>query len=144
MNGTMRIFLALSIAASLIYIPAVDATETEGPEPPRIPDPLPEPGPIRVPEPEPIPNPFLGETESEKIQRLTEENEKLRQKNMDLQDEIFFLNHDKLQLESKISELNAAIQGLKEIIMEQARVILDLSNKLKQVLFENALDFTAG
>ncbi len=41
-----------------------------------------------------------------------------------------------LRLQAEISELNDTIESLKEITMEQIRVIMDLVNRLKDVLFE--------
>jgi hypothetical protein len=41
-----------------------------------------------------------------------------------------------MRLQDKISELNETIASLKEITMEQVRVIIDLANRLKDVLFE--------
>jgi len=69
----------LLLVGSLQFTLAFE-TEQE-PKPPQIPVPSPEPEPIRLPDPDPVPEPFPGDTESEKIQRLTKENDKLKQQN---------------------------------------------------------------
>ena len=119
------------------------AFETEQePEPPQIPEPTPEPEPIRTPDPVPVPDPFPGETESEKIQRLTKENNELKQQNINLEVEISTLKNEKSILQAEILELNDTIQNLKELTMEQVRVIMDLANRIKDVLFEKILSAT--
>jgi len=113
------------------------AYETEQePEPPKIPEPSPEPAPIKIPEPAPIPNPFPEESNSEKIRRLTEENDRLKQQNSNFQDQITNLKIENSRSESKILELEKTIQSLKGITMEQIRVIMDLVNRLKDISFE--------
>ena len=47
-----------------------------------------EPEPIRMPNPVPVPDPLPGETESQQIQRLTKENDELKQQNIKLEIEI--------------------------------------------------------
>jgi predicted RNase H-like nuclease (RuvC/YqgF family) len=89
-----------------------------------------------MPEPTPTPAPFPVESESEKIKRLTEENDKLKQENINLQVEISTLKNENLRLQEEISGLNYTIRGLKEVTMEQIRVIMDLANRLKDILFE--------
>ena len=107
------------------------AFETEQePEPPSIPQPEPTPDPIPIPQPEPTPDPFPGETESEKIQRLTKENEKLKQQNNNLQENIFILNNEKVKLENEIEDL-------KKLTIKQVEVIMDLVNKIKNIFYEN-------
>ena len=93
------------------------------PEPPRIPEPTPTPDPIMPPKTEPISPPFSKETESEKIQRLTEENNMLKEE-----------NHN---LETKIIELNKLLTNLHQIIMEQIKVIMNLVSKLKMATLDN-------
>lgn len=136
----MKSVIIFSVMALMLFASISQtsfATEIqEEPGPPQIPEPEPEPDPIRKSDPEPVPDPFPGETESEKIQRLTAENNNLKQQITNLQGEISTLKSDKLQLQAQISELNASIESLKEITMEQIRVIMDLANKLKDVLFE--------
>ena len=116
------IFCLVGIIFSANLIPSFALEPDQEPEPPQIPEPAPEPEPIPISKPPPPPEPFPGETTSEKIERLTLENEKLKQENKNLQ--------------SEISELNKKIQSLKDITMEQIRVILDLTNKLKEIIFE--------
>ena len=77
------------------------------------------------PKTEPISPPFSKETESEKIQRLTEENNMLKEE-----------NHN---LETKIIELNKLLTNLHQIIMEQIKVIMNLVSKLKLVTFDKLL-----
>jgi hypothetical protein len=109
----------------------VSAQEIEQePEPPQIPEPSPKPEPIKLPEPEPIPSPFPRETDSEKIRRLIEENDKLKQQNLDFQGQIIDLKQQNAHLETKIIELNDFIKNLNEIITEQIKVIMTLLSKL--------------
>jgi len=98
---------------------------SQEPEPPAIPEPSPEPKPIKIPEPEPIRDPFPEESDSEKIQRLTKENSKLREENFNLQVEIV--------------ELNKLIEKLRAITMEQIKVIMNLVNQLNEVIFEKSI-----
>ncbi|MFB5623073.1 MAG: hypothetical protein ACE5RH_03680, partial [Nitrosarchaeum sp.] len=95
------------------------------PGPPKIPQPIPTPDPIKSPKSDPTPNPFPKESESEKIQRLTDENIKLKEQNS--------------ILESKIIELNHLIENLHKIIIEQGKVIMNLVSKLKMIMFDNPL-----
>ena len=118
--GIVFCIIGIAFSGNLISSFALEAEQE--PEPPQIPEPAPEPEPIPISKPPPAPEPFPGETESEKLERLTIENEKLKQENKALQ--------------SEISELNKKIQSLKDITMEQIRVILDLTNKLKEIIFE--------
>jgi hypothetical protein len=107
------------IIFSLFFIQPVFSQE---PEPPRIPEPSPEPKPIKIPEPEPIREPFPEESDTAKIQRLTEENTKLREENFNLQVQII--------------ELNNTIENLYAITMEQIKVIMELVNQLREAVFE--------
>ncbi len=95
---------------------------SQEPEPPKIPEPSPEPKPIQVPDPEPIRQPFPEESDTAKIQRLTEENENLREINFNLQ--------------VQIAELNEIIEKLHAITMEQIKVILALVDQLQETIFE--------
>ncbi len=133
---TITIFLVSTVQFTLAF-----ETKQE-PKPPQIPAPTPEPEPIRTPEPTPIPVPFPRETESEKMQRLTEENNKLKQQNTDLQGQISTLKNEKLRFQAEISELNNTIQSLKEITIEQIKVIMDLLSQLKNILFEKIVSST--
>ena len=106
------------IAFFVLLSQPVFAQETQQePEPPKIPEPSPLPEPIISPKSEKDPVPFPKETESEKIQRLTVENKKLKEQNSNL--------------EIKISELNESIENLHKIIMEQIKVIMNLVSKVK-------------
>jgi len=50
--------------------------------------------------------------------------------------QIFSLNNEKSKLQAEILELNNSIQNLKEITLEQVRVIMDLANQLKKIIHE--------
>ncbi|MBL7018838.1 MAG: hypothetical protein ISR81_08005, partial [Nitrosopumilus sp.] len=79
------IFTIIALFASVSFLQITLASETEQePQPPQIPEPSPSPEPIRMPDPIPAPNPFPEEPDSEKVKRLTEENDKLKQQNSDL------------------------------------------------------------
>ncbi len=113
------IFGLTIIIFSLFFIQPVFSQE---PEPPRIPEPSPEPKPIKIPDPEPIREPFPEESDTTKIQRLTEENVMLKEENFNLQ--------------VHIAELNDIIENLQAITMEQIKVILELVNLLRETVFE--------
>ena len=131
------IFILIVILTSTSFLQIISAFETEQePEPPQIPQPSPAPEPIKMPDPAPTPDPFPEESDSEKIKRLTEENNNLKQQNSNLQNQISALKNDKLILEVEISELNHSIQSLKEITLEQIRVIIELTNQLKEIIYE--------
>ena len=121
------IFCLIGIVFSINLIPSFASDSEQEPEPPQIPEPAPEPEPIPISKPPPAPEPFPGETESEKIERLTLENEKLKQENKNQQ--------------SQISDLNKKIKSLEDVIMEQIHVILALTDKLKEIIFENVFTF---
>ena len=95
---------------------------SQEPGPPKIPEPSPEPEPIKLPEPDPIREPFPEESDAEKIQRLTEENEQLKEEN--------------LRLKIQVNELNEIIEKLQAITLEQIKVIMQLVEQLKEALFE--------
>lgn len=114
------IFGLTIIIFSLFFIQPVFSQE---PGPPKIPEPSPGPAPIKIPEPEPIREPFPDESDSEKIQKLTEANTQLREENFNL----------KMQ----IAELNKIIENLQAITLEQIKVIMELVNQLQETLFEN-------
>ncbi len=118
MNKSL-IFGFTIIIFSLFFIPPVFSQE---PEPPKIPEPSPEPKPIKIPDPEPIREPFPEESDTAKIQRLTEENSNLIEENFNLR--------------VQISELNNIIEKLQEITMEQIKVILALVDQLRETVFE--------
>jgi len=114
------IFGLTIIIFSLFFIQPVFSQE---PGPPKIPEPSPGPTPIKIPEPEPIREPFPEESDSEKIQKLTEANAQLREENFNL----------KVQ----IAELNKIIENLQAITLEQIKVIMELVTQLQETLFEN-------
>ena len=124
MNKNLLFGLTI-IIFSLFFIEPVFSQE---PEPPRIPEPSPEPKPIKIPDPEPIREPFPEESDTAKIQRLTEENTKLRGENFILQ--------------VQIVELNKIIENLHAITMEQIKVIMELVNQLRETVFEKLFSST--
>jgi len=95
---------------------------SQEPEPPKFPEPSPGPTPIKIPEPEPIREPFPEESDAEKIQKLTEENAQLKEKNFNLQ--------------VQVAELNKIIENLQAITLEQIKVIMSLVNQLEETIFE--------
>ena len=115
-------FVLTSLLFMIIFMQPIYSQE---PEPPKIPEPSPEPRPIKIPEPEPIRDPFPEESDSEKIQRLTEENSKLREENF--------------QLQVENVQLNELIEKLRAITMEQIKVIMQLVTQLNEVIFENSV-----
>ena len=134
---TSILFGMIALLAFVSFSQTTFAIETEQvPGPPQIPEPSPTPEPIRIPEPSPTPNPFPEESDSEKVKRLTEQNNNLKQQNKNLQNQISSLNNEKSRLQAEISELNNSIQSLKEITLEQIRVIMDLANQLKEIIYE--------
>lgn len=124
---SIKTYTKISFALSIIFFLMLNIQlgYSQEPEPPAIPEPSPEPKPIKIPEPEPIRDPFPEESDSEKIQRLTEENLKLQKENF------------KLQIE--IVELNKMIEKLRAITMEQIKVIMNLVNQLNEVIFEKSV-----
>lgn len=117
MNSKFILVLFI-IISGLFYINPAFSQE---PGPPKIPEPSPEPKPIRLPEPEPITDPFPEESDAEKIQRLTDENENLKKEN--------------LELKIRINELNEIVEKLQAITLEQIKVIMQLVEQLREVLF---------
>ena len=97
---------------------------SQEPEPPKFPEPSPGPTPIKIPEPEPIREPFPEESDAEKIQKLTEENAQLKEKNFNLQ--------------VQIAELNKIIENLQAITLEQIKVIMSLVSQLEETIFEKS------
>ena len=120
MNKNLLFGLVI-IIFSLFFIQPVFSQE---PGPPTIPEPSPEPKPIKIPDPEPIREPFPEESDTAKIQRLTEENSNLREQNFNLQ--------------VQIAELNNIIEKLQEITLEQIKVIMTLVDQLRETVFENS------
>lgn len=116
---SLTVLYVSMFSAQLVF--AQDIQQEPGP--PQIPEPSPTPDPIMPPKTEPISPPFSKETESEKIQRLTEENNMLKEE-----------NHN---LETKIVELNKLLTNLHQIIMEQIKVIMNLVSKLKMVTLDH-------
>ena len=115
-----KIFLGFSLLVVALF--SINPAFSQEPGPPKIPEPSPEPEPIKLPEPDPIREPFPEESDAEKIQRLTEENERLKEEN--------------LLLRIQIDELNEIIEKLQAITLEQIKVILQLVEQLKEAIFE--------
>lgn len=114
----------IGFGLSIIFFASLFSTLSfsQEPGPPSLPEPSPEPKPIQLPEPEPVREPFPEESDAEKIQRLTEENENLKDEN--------------LALKIHINELNEALDKLQAITMEQIKVIMQLLEQLHEAIFE--------
>jgi len=124
--------LSISLLTGMIY-----AQEGEQvPTPPPIPQPEPEPEPIGPKEPNPIEEPFPGLTDEEKIVELTKENEELKKENKALENEIEGLEIEIDFLENQIRVITEQFQDLQKIALEQARVIMQLADQLKEIVFE--------
>ena len=121
-----KLICGLTIIIFSIFL--IQPVFSQEPEPPRIPEPSPEPKPIKIPDPEPIREPFPEESDTAKIQRLTEENIKLRDENFILQ--------------VQITELNKIIENLQAITMEQIKVIMELVTQLRETMFEELFPST--
>lgn len=137
MKKLLVVFFALLVLPAMMLSSVSQETRQE-PSPPELPEPKPEPEPINLPQPEPIPEPFPGETDAERIDRLTKENQKLREENSKLEKQITDLKSQNNRLQETINELNASVEKLREITMEQIRVILDLVTRIKEVAIENS------
>ena len=120
MEVEKKIILGFSVI--ILALISVNPAFSQEPGPPKIPEPSPEPEPIKLPEPDPIREPFPEETDAEKIQRLTEENEQLKEEN--------------LRLKIQVNELNEIIKKLQAITLEQIKVIMQLVEQLKEAVFE--------
>jgi colicin import membrane protein len=112
------------------------AQAEEIPAPPPVPQPIPEPEPIPQPKPEPIEEPFPGLTDAEKIEKLTEENKKLKVEKDLLEKEIDNLEIQKSFLQSQVDELNKKLNDLNAVALEQIKVIMNLVAQLKEIVFE--------
>jgi len=106
----------------ILALISINPAFSQEPGPPKIPEPSPEPEPIKLAEPDPIREPFPEESDAEKIQRLTEENEQLKEEN--------------LRLKIQVNELNEIIEKLQAITLEQIKVIMQLVEQLKEALYE--------
>ena len=137
MKTSLGLVVVLFLVGSLQFASAFETKQE--PKPPEIPEPSPAPGPILLPNPVPVPEPFPRDIESEQIQRLTKENNKLKQQNVDLRGEISALKNEKSRLQAEISKLDNLVENLKAIAIEQVKVIMDLVNKLEDVSFEKIL-----
>jgi len=120
--------LGLAFLAAILSLPGTAYSEEapatpdmSEPVPPGVPQPEPEPQPIPKPQPRPIQQPFPEESDAEKIQKLTQENEALKSQNSELRG----IN----------DELRQEITYLKQIMAEQIRVILQLLDQIKQTVF---------
>ena len=114
--------IILGFSVIILTLISVNPAFSQEPGPPKIPEPSPEPEPIKLPEPDPIREPFPEESDAEKIQRLTEENEQLKEEN--------------LRLKIQVNELNEIIEKLQAITLEQIKVIMQLVEQLKEAVFE--------
>ena len=114
--------IILGFSVIILALISINPAFSQEPGPPKIPEPSPEPEPIKLPEPDPIREPFPEESDAEKIQRLTEENEQLKEEN--------------LRLKIQVNELNEIIEKLQAITLEQIKVIMQLVEQLKEAVFE--------
>ena len=108
----------------------------QDPIPPPSPQPIPEPEPIPKKEPKPIEEPFPGLSDDEKIEKLTEENKKLKTEKAQLQEKVKNLEIEKGFLQSQIQELQKSLNDLNAVALEQIKVIMDLVTQLKDTVFE--------
>ena len=120
----MKKNLIFGLTIIIFSLFAIQPGFSQEPEPPKFPEPSPGPTPIKIPEPEPIREPFPEESDTEKIQKLTKENEQLREKNFNLQ--------------VQITELNKIIENLQAITLEQIKVIMSLVSQLEETIFEKS------
>ena len=114
--------IILGFSVIILALISVNPAFSQEPGPTKIPEPSPEPEPMKLPEPDPIREPFPEESDAEKIQRLTKENEQLKEEN--------------LRLKIQINELNEIIEKLQAITLEQIKVIMQLVEQLKEALFD--------
>ena len=108
----------------------------QDPIPPPVPQPTPEPEPIPKKEPKPIEEPFPGLTDEEKIEKLTEENKKLKAEKAQLESQVKDLKIEKGFLENQIAELQIKLENLNAIVLEQIKVLLQLAAQIKEMMFE--------
>ena len=129
---TLYTFLLFSILFSGSFTTAF----AQDPIPPPVPQPTPEPEPIPRKEPKPIEEPFPGLTDAEKLEKLTEENNKLKAEKAQLQSQVNDLKIEKGFLQSQIEELNKKLNNINAVALEQIKVIMDLVAQLKETVFE--------
>ena len=106
------------------------------PAPPPVPQPIPEPEPIPQPEPDPIEEPFPELTDEEKLEKLTEENKKLKAEKAQLELQVDELKIKKGFLENQIEQLQTQLENINAIALEQIKVIMDLVAQIKEMVFE--------
>ena len=117
----MKNVLVFGVTFVILFSFFISPAFSQEPGPPELPEPSPGPDPIKAPDPDPIQEPFPEESDSKKIQRLTEENNELKEQN--------------LRLQVQINELNKIIENLQSITLEQIKVIMELVNQLNEALF---------
>lgn len=132
----MKTILILVLFSFLFTIP-INQTFAQDPGPPPSPQPIQEPEPIPKKEPKPIEEPFPGLTDEEKIEKLTEENKKLKAEKTQLESQVDELKIEKGFLQSQINELQKKLNDLNAVALEQIKVIMDLVVQLKETVFEN-------
>ncbi len=110
--------------------------EDQVPTPPPVPQPIPEPEPIPQPEPDPIEEPFPGLTDEEKLEKLTEENKKLKAEKAKLESQVDELKIEKGFLENQIAEMQIQLENLNAVVLEQIKVIMQLYVQIKEMVFE--------
>ena len=136
MKSLFTLLLFSILFTSVLVNQSFAQQEDQIPTPPPIPQPIPEPEPIPQPEPQPIREPFPGVTNEEKLDKLTEENKKLRAENTKLELQIDNLKIDKSFLQNQIDELKKKLNDLNACVLEQIKVIMSLVIQLKDTLFE--------
>ena len=135
MNDNMKWVFGL-VFLSLLLVLNTGTVLAQEPIPPKVPSPTPEPDPLPIPEPEPTPEPFPGQTLEEEIELLKKENKQLKTENKELNQKINELEIYEDFLQEKINELNQEITNLKALALEQMKVIMDLAEQLKNIIFE--------
>ena len=137
MKSLFTLLLFSILFTSVLANQSFAQQEDQVPIPPPIPQPIPEPEPIPQPKPEPIKEPFPGLTDEEKLEKLIEENKKLKAEKAQLGSQIDDLKIKKSFLQSQIDKLNKKLNDLNAVVLEQIKVIMQLVVQLKNTVFEN-------
>ena len=132
----MKTLFTLLLFSILFSASLSNQVFAQDPGPPPVPQPIPEPEPIPKKEPKPIEEPFPGLTDEEKIEKLTEENKKLKAEKAQLESQVKDLKIEKGFLENQIAELQIKLENLNAIVLEQIKVLLQLAAQIKEMMFE--------